>query len=136
MLNSLQAILQHPLAWEILSPEERSYILSRFPDNTHVLGAGTPDARPDLGSLLNDNNFRHDCTRYAESIESGCHDEQWLWDAWEAHERRGLGEFDGFLEREFEEQWGVSLEEGETDSGTNAGGAGGEENDGMKTETG
>lgn len=75
----------------------------------HVLGSGTDDPRPDLVSLLNDNNFRHDCARYAEGISNGWHDEQWLWEAWEAHERRAAGEFDGMLERAFEEDWGVKL---------------------------
>lgn len=104
-----QAILQHPLAWDVLDPAERRLILSRFPDETHIVGPGTDDARPDLGSLLNDNNFRHDCARYAEGISNGWHREEWLWEAWEAHERRAAGDFDVVLERAFEEDWGVKL---------------------------
>lgn len=73
------------------------------------MGAGTADARPDLGSLLNDNNFRHDCARYAENMANGWHEEQWLWEAWEAWERRRAGEFDGVLERGVEEEWGVRV---------------------------
>ncbi|SPO00708.1 related to synaptobrevin SEC22 [Cephalotrichum gorgonifer] len=109
----LRAVLQHPLAWDILTPDERASILSHFPDETHVHGAGTPDARPNLESLLNDNSFRHDCARYAEGIASGWHDEQWLYEAWEAHERRAAGEFDGVLERALEEEWGVRVGEAE-----------------------
>lgn len=120
-----QAILQHPLAWDVLTPAERDLILARFPDETHVLGAGTADARPDLVSLLNDNNFRHDCARYAEGISNGWHDELWLWEAYEARDRRRDGEFDGVLEREVEVEWGVRVggesvgkeSVGETDGG-------------------
>ena len=124
-----QAILQHPLAWDVLDPAERTLILSRFPDETHVLGSGTNDARPDLVSLLNDNNFRHDCARYAEGISNGWHDEQWLWEAWEAHEKRAAGEFDGVLERAFEEDWGVKLGE---QGGKRVDEAGDDENSGEK----
>lgn len=111
-LNKAQAILQHPLAWDVLTPDERQLILGRFPDTTHVLDAGTPAAKPNLGALLNDNNFRHDCARYAEGIANGWHEEGWLWDAWEAHSRRKAGDFDGVLERELGEEWGVKLGEG------------------------
>lgn len=139
-----QDILKHPHAWHVLDPAERSSILSRFPDDTHILGSGTENARLDLDSLKNDNNFRHDCARYGEAISNGWHDEQWLWEAWEAHQKRADGEFDEVLERTFEEEWGVKLgkkaaktadEEGAGKTGAEAGkdkGCGEEEEAGKK----
>lgn len=126
-----QAILQHPLAWDVLDPAERTLILSRFPDDTHIVESDTAGRRPDLGSLLNDNNFRHDCARYAEGISNGWHDEQWLWEAWEAHERRAGGEFDEVLDRAFEDDWGVKLD---GQGGKSVGETGDEKGPGKKEE--
>jgi hypothetical protein len=107
----LQAILLHPDAWDILTQEEKQEVLAKFPDDTHILEAGTPNARPNLVSLRNDDNFRHDCARYCENIELGRHDEEWLSQAWAAHEKHKRGDFDTFLRDQFEEDWGTELPE-------------------------
>ncbi|KAK4042885.1 Asx homology domain-containing protein [Parachaetomium inaequale] len=105
----LRAILLHPEAWDILTPEERRDVLAKFPDETHVLDAGTQDARPNPVSLRNDDNFRHDCARYCENIELGRHDEEWLSQAWVAHEKHKRGDYDQFLREQFEEDWDTKL---------------------------
>ncbi len=72
-------------------------------------------------SLRNDDNFRYDCARYCENIELGRHDEEWLSQAWTAHEKHKRGDFDEFLRDQFEENWGIKLpgndEAGENESG-------------------
>ncbi len=84
-------------------------MLSLFPDETHTLDAGTANARPNTASLRNDDNFRHDCARYCENIELGRHDEEWLSQAWIAHEKHKRGDFDAFLRDQFEEDWDTEL---------------------------
>jgi hypothetical protein len=101
--------LLHPRAWEVLTPQEKQEVLAKFPDETHILNAGTEAARPNLESMRNDDNFRHDCARYCENIELGRHDEEWLSQAWTAHERHRRGEFETFLRSQFEEDWEVEL---------------------------
>jgi hypothetical protein len=84
-------------------------VLAKFPDETHISDAGTPNARPNLMSLRNDDNFRHDCARYCENIELGRHDEEWLSQAWVAHEKHKRGDFDRFLRDQFQEEWDTEL---------------------------
>ncbi|KAF7548732.1 hypothetical protein G7046_g8573 [Stylonectria norvegica] len=107
----LRTILSNPMAWDILEEEDRAEILSLFPDDQHILAAGTQDARPDFVSLMNDDSFRHDCAAYTENIAQGRHDPDWLAEAWAAHERRKAGDFDDFLETRFKEEWGQELPE-------------------------
>ncbi|KAK4137625.1 hypothetical protein BT67DRAFT_438878 [Trichocladium antarcticum] len=108
-MADLRAILLLPEAWDVLTQEEKQEILAKFPDDTHILDAGTPDARPNLVSLRNDDNFRHDCARYCENLEAGRYDDEWLRQAWPAHEKHRRGDFDGFLRDEFEAEWGIEL---------------------------
>ncbi|KAL2119185.1 hypothetical protein VTJ04DRAFT_6145 [Mycothermus thermophilus] len=103
----LRAILLHPMAWEVLSAEERQEVLAKFPAGTPILAAGTPDACPDTVALRNDDNFRHDCARYCEGIRLGQHDEEWLAQAWTAHEKHKRGHYDGYLRDRFEEDWEI-----------------------------
>ncbi|KAH6640913.1 Asx homology domain-containing protein [Chaetomium tenue] len=105
----LRAILLHPLAWDILTPEEKQDVLAKFPDETHLLDAGTQDARPNPASLRNDDNFRYDCARYCENIQLGRHDEEWLSQAWVAHEKHKRGDYDQFLRERFEDEWETKL---------------------------
>lgn len=97
------------MAWDALDKEERDAILSLFPDDQHILAAGTDQAQPDFVSLMNDDSFRHDCTAYVENIAQGRHDVEWLESAWSAHQRRKIGDFDEHLEKKFEEEWGVDV---------------------------
>ncbi|GAB1314351.1 hypothetical protein MFIFM68171_04561 [Madurella fahalii] len=108
-LADLRAILLLPRAWDVLTQEEKRDVLAKFPDETHILDAGTDNARPNIQSMRNDDNFRHDCARYCENIELGRHDEEWLSQAWNAHEKHRRGDFDAFLRSQFEEEWGVEL---------------------------
>ncbi|KAL2260891.1 hypothetical protein VTK26DRAFT_4999 [Humicola hyalothermophila] len=108
-LADLRGILLHPEAWEVLTEEEKRDVLAKFPDETRILNAGTSDARPNTVSLRNDNNFRHDCVRYCENLKAGRHDEEWLSQAWIAHEKHKRGDFDAFLREQFEEDWGIKL---------------------------
>jgi len=95
-------------------------VLAKFPDDTHILDAGTPNACPNPVSLRNDDNFRYDCARYCENIELGRHDEEWLSQAWTAHEKHKRGDFDEFLRVQFEANWDIKLpsndEAGENES--------------------
>ncbi|KAH7165819.1 Asx homology domain-containing protein [Dactylonectria macrodidyma] len=105
----LRTILSNPMAWDVLDKEEQAEILALFPDEQHVLGAGTPDACPDFASLMNDDSFRHDCAAYTENIAQGRHDPDWLASAWAAHERRMAGDFNEHLETKFKDDWEVEL---------------------------
>ncbi|KAM0301842.1 hypothetical protein ACHAPM_004994 [Fusarium culmorum] len=105
----LRSILSNPMAWEILENEERAEILALFPDSQHILGAGTEDACPDFASLMNDDSFRYDCAAYTENIAQGRHDPEWLAQAWAAHERRKMGDFDEHLDNKFKDDWDVDL---------------------------
>ena len=99
------------MAWDVLSTEEKKEILALFPDAEHILNPGTDEARPNIVSLMNDDNFRHDCARYTENIDGGRHDREWLEQAWAAHERRKAGDFDSYLANKFEDDWGVEVPE-------------------------
>lgn len=101
--------MSNPLAWDILEKEEKAEILALFPDSQHILSAGTEDARPDFASLMNDDTFRYDCAAYTENIAQGRHDPEWLEQAWAAHERRKMGDFDEYLDDKFKDEWEVEL---------------------------
>ncbi|GAB0134546.1 hypothetical protein EsDP_00002911 [Epichloe bromicola] len=103
----LRSVLSHPLAWTSLTIQERREVICLFPDVALILDADTDDARPDFQSLMNDDAFRADCAAYVENLAQGRHDPQWLRDAWRAHERRKAGDFDEFLIKRFEEDWGL-----------------------------
>lgn len=97
------------MAWDVLDKDDKAEILALFPDDQHVLGAGTDDACPDFASLMNDDSFRHDCAAYTENIAQGRHDPEWLASAWAAHERRKAGDFDEHLENKFKDDWEIEL---------------------------
>ncbi|KAL2135571.1 hypothetical protein VTI74DRAFT_8050 [Chaetomium olivicolor] len=105
----LRAILLLPGAWDVLTEGEKQEILAKFPDETHIQDTGTPDSRPNTVSLRNDDNFRYDCARYCENIYLGRHDEEWLYQAWVAHEKHRRGDFDEFLRERFEQDWETQL---------------------------
>lgn len=99
------------MAWNVLSVDEKREILALFPTDEHILNPKTEAAEPNIASLMNDDNFRHDCARYVENIESGKHDPEWLEQAWAAHERRRAGDFDDYLAQKFEDDWDVEVPE-------------------------
>ncbi|KAM0246470.1 hypothetical protein ACHAQJ_010215 [Trichoderma viride] len=106
---NLRSILCNPLTWTALDQDEKTEILSLFPDKGHILDAGTEDARPNFASLMNDDSFRYDCAAYTDNIAQGRHDPEWLASAWSAHERRKAGDFDKYLIDKLEEEWGVEI---------------------------
>lgn len=108
-LTVAQSMLANPMAWAALDEQEQQEILSLFPDGEHIVNAGTPDARPNFASLANDDSFRYACAAYTENVAQGRHDPAWLASAWAAHERRKAGDFDEFIVKKFEEDWGVEL---------------------------
>lgn len=95
-------MLSNPLAWSALDDEDQAEILALLPDKKHV--ADGP-ARPNFASLMSDDSVRNDCAAYTENMAEERHEEQWLEDAWTAHLRRRAGEFDGFLDAKFEQDW-------------------------------
>ena len=99
------------MAWDVLDEKERAQILALFPNREHVIETESDGLRPDFQALLNDDSFRHDCATYTENVAEGRHDPEWLAQAWSAHERRKAGEFDDYLVKKFEEDWGVELPE-------------------------
>lgn len=105
----LQTLLLQPAAWDCLTAEDKAEILALFPDQKHILDAGTPNARPNLDSLKNDDNFRHDAEQYVTNLAKGMHDPIWLRDAWTAHHRRAAGDFDAFYIRKLEVDWNVTI---------------------------
>ncbi|KAM7202777.1 Asx homology domain containing protein [Naviculisporaceae sp. PSN 640] len=106
---NLRDLLLLPEAWDILTPEEKQDILALFPEDTAILNEGTEDARPDTTALKNSDHFRYDCARYTDNIKEGFHDEDWLLEAWVAHDRHKRGEFDRYLRETFESEWDVEL---------------------------
>lgn len=104
-----KALLLHPEAWDILGDEDKKEILALFPDTRHILNANTPDARPNVMSLQNDDNFRHDTEEYVSNLKAGMHDPAWLQDAWAAHEARAAGQFDEYYIRKLEVDWKTTI---------------------------
>ncbi|KAI0969715.1 Asx homology domain-containing protein [Xylaria arbuscula] len=105
----LRELLCSPMAWDVLSPEEREQVLSKFPDDTMILDSGTVDARPDIGALLNSNNFRNDVTRYQEGLGKGYHDPEWIQQAQAAHRSREAGLYDDYMAADFQEKWDMPM---------------------------
>ncbi|TGJ83870.1 hypothetical protein E0Z10_g4875 [Xylaria hypoxylon] len=105
----LRELLCSPRAWDILTCEEKEQILAKFPDNAEILDHGTPNARPDIAALLNNNNFRHDVARYQDGVSKGFHDPEWIQQAQSAHRSREMGVYDGFMADDFEERWEVPM---------------------------
>ncbi|KAJ0117055.1 proline-rich early nodulin-like protein [Diaporthe amygdali] len=107
--KDLRALLLHPGAWDVLDDEDKKEVLALFPDTRHILNANTPDARPNIMSLQNDNNFRHDTEEYVSNLKAGMHDPVWLRDAWAAHEARAAGQFDEYCIRRLEVDWKTTI---------------------------
>ncbi|KAI1429570.1 Asx homology domain-containing protein [Xylaria sp. FL1777] len=107
----LRELLCSPMAWDVLSREEKEQILSKFPDNTMILEPDTPNARPDVAALLNNNNFRNDVTRYQGGLSKGFHDPEWIRQAQSAHRSREAGVYDDFMAADFKEKWGIPMPE-------------------------
>ncbi|KAI0422039.1 Asx homology domain-containing protein [Xylaria grammica] len=105
----LRELLCSPKAWDILTREEKERILAKFPDNAEILDHNTPDARPDISALRNNNNFRHDVARYQDGLSRGFHDPEWIRQAQAAHRSREIGGYDDFMAADFEERWEVSM---------------------------
>lgn len=104
-----QALLLHPQAWDVLSDEDKKEILDLFPDTRHILNHNTPEARPNVMSLQNDDNFRHDTEEYVANLKAGIHDPAWLQDAWAAHEARAAGQFDEYYIQKLEVVWNTTI---------------------------
>lgn len=56
---------------------------------------------------MNDDGFHHDCQTYLNNLAGGQHDRKWLAKAFQAHQRRKSGDFDGYLRDKFEKDFGV-----------------------------
>ncbi|KAI1745833.1 Asx homology domain-containing protein [Xylaria scruposa] len=106
---NLRELLCSPKTWDILTQEEREKILAKFPDDAEILDPDTPDARPDIAALRNNNNFRHDVARYQEGLSQGFHDPEWIQQAQAAHRSREMGFYDEFMATDFEERWGMPM---------------------------
>ncbi|RYP37359.1 hypothetical protein DL768_010873 [Monosporascus sp. mg162] len=105
----LRDLLCNPKAWDLLGPQERKQVLAKFPDQQEILDAGTEEARPDVASLRNNNNFRHDAARYQDNLRKGKHDPEWIRQAQAAHSKREMGGYDEYLATRFEEEWGMKM---------------------------
>ncbi|KAF2963859.1 hypothetical protein GQX73_g9715 [Xylaria multiplex] len=115
----LRELLCSPKAWDILTQQEKQRILAKFPDNIKILDHNTPNARPDIAALLNNNNFRHDVARYQDGLSKGFHDPEWIHQAQAAHRSREMGFYDDFMADDFEEKWEVPVpKQSETGSET------------------
>lgn len=99
------------MAWDVLDPNTQAEILALFPSQHMVLDAGTENARPDIAAMMNDDTFRGDCASYTENIKQGRHEHDWLVSAYNAHQKRKLGDYDEFLLQKFYEDWEVDLPE-------------------------
>lgn len=127
-----QDLLCSAKAWDLLNPEERKQVLAKFPDQREILrdSSGSEEARPNVASLKNNNNFRHDITRYQDNLAKGKHDPEWIRQAQDAHRKRELGMYEEYLAARFEEDWGIKMpggfavdeEEGRDDDDGDSGG--------------
>ncbi|KAI5865545.1 Asx homology domain-containing protein [Durotheca rogersii] len=106
---NLRDLLCSSKAWDLLDPEEKQEILSKFPDQKDILDVGTENARPDIQALRNNDNFRNDIARYQEDLSKGCHDPEWIQQARSAHRKRELGFYNDFLAARFEEEWDMKM---------------------------
>lgn len=130
-----QDLLCSAKAWDLLNPEERKQVLAKFPDQREILGggsSGSEEARPNVAALKNNNNFRHDITRYQDNLAKGKHDPEWIRQAQDAHRKRELGMYEEYLAARFEEDWGIKMPGGfavdeEEDRDDGDGDSGGEE---------
>lgn len=102
-------MLLHPQAWDLLTDEDKKEVLALFPDERHIMDLGTPDARPNVISLQNDDNFRHDTEEYVSNLSRDMHDPSWLQDAWAAHGSRAAGNFDQYYVRRLEADWKTAI---------------------------
>ncbi|KAI1180842.1 Asx homology domain-containing protein [Nemania sp. FL0916] len=107
--TDLRGLLCSSEAWDILTPEEKSQVLAKFPDNLEVLDPGRPEARPDIAALLNNDNFRNDIAQYQGGLKRGFHDPEWIQQAKTAHELRLEGYYDESIAENFERKWGIPL---------------------------
>ncbi|KAJ4389369.1 hypothetical protein N0V93_006836 [Gnomoniopsis smithogilvyi] len=105
----LRSLLLQPAAWDVLSADDKREILSFFPADGHILDPNTPDARPNVTSLSSNDTFRHDAEEYVSNIGKGMHDLEWLRQAWVAHQRRAMGDFDEFYIRKVEVDWSTDI---------------------------
>ncbi|KAI0525345.1 Asx homology domain-containing protein [Xylaria bambusicola] len=105
----LRELLCSPMVWDILTDEEKEQILSKFPNNSMILNPDTPQARPNVSALLNNNNFRNDVTQYQEGLGKGYHDPDWIREAQAAHRARVAGLYDDFVAADFEEKWDMPI---------------------------
>jgi hypothetical protein len=99
------------MAWDVLDANSQAEILALFPSQHMVLDAGTENARPHIAAMMNDDTFRGDCASYTENIKQGRHEHDWLVSAYNAHQKRKLGDYDEFLLQKFYEDWEVDLPE-------------------------
>lgn len=95
-----------PAVWNMLGLEDHKAILAKLPDQQQIEDLGTVLERPNFDSLRNHDGFRHDCSRYSQNLSNGHHDESWLTDAWTGHLRQKRGDYDAFLQHNFERAWG------------------------------
>jgi hypothetical protein len=110
ILNSSQTLLTHPSAWTLLPASDKKDLLALMPKE-FISSPNTPNAQPNAEVLRSNDNFRYDCARYSENIKEGKHDPEWLAQAWAAHGRQIAGDYDEYLVRKFEKDWGESVPE-------------------------
>jgi hypothetical protein len=105
-------LLSQPQAWNCLEESEKLEILALLPPDVHpdaACASDDPNAKipPMPDSFIRySNNWRDGVRQFQLDLENGRYDPEWLKQAQDARERRALGEFDSFKEREYEEFWG------------------------------
>lgn len=62
-----------------------------------------------MTSLSSNDTFRHDAEEYVSNIAKGMHDPEWLRQAWAAHQRRAMGDYDEFYIRKVEVDWSTDI---------------------------
>ncbi|KAI1648105.1 Asx homology domain-containing protein [Daldinia loculata] len=105
----LRELLCSKVAWDLLSTEEKQQVLAKFPDEKEILDAGTENARPNITSLRNNNNFRHDIVRYQDDLKKGWHDPEWIRQAQAAHSKREIGFYNEYISDRFREDWNMEM---------------------------
>lgn len=105
-------MLSHPQAWNCLEENEKREILALLPADVHpeaqIIADDSSAKIPPIPDnfIRYSNNWRDGVRQFQLDLENGRYDPEWLKQAQEARERREMGEFDNFKEREYEQFWG------------------------------
>ncbi|KAK7526452.1 Asx homology domain-containing protein [Phyllosticta citriasiana] len=108
-VSPAQAILKDPRAWESLSKEQQSQLISLLPNGPTIDSQGTEgDSLPNIPQqmLASNSALLSDIAMFGEDLREGRLDPDWQRDGQIAMEMRARGDFDEWKIQEMESFWG------------------------------